>query len=201
MFYSTMIVPNLLGSGRKIAIRQSDRLHALAYWTSMEHHVALWGVNDFRFPRIETERFVSLCPEFTNDNRLVVSGYTGYTPVHVYEFGLTGDPLPILNHFEIGNANSRWGASCSLRSGVNGLVFCNYQDVSAVPPGNELHLDTYYRLPMKLPGSSGWAIQSFRFPGATPLFMPFQFAMCEGPDGLIWLFYTRDSNHCLIDWS
>lgn len=188
-----MIIYTGLGAaGQKIALRP-DGLHALPMAADTAR-LALWTKeSDFRKPQLPLA-LNSPCCELTDVNTAVVASpgpaSFGNGPIIFTEFGLSGDPLPILDQFNVGDRSSRWGASCKLRNG--GIVFVNSRDLDGF-----FHFDVTYRRfttpATPSPVASPWLKQYFSCPHNMGTMLPATLSMVDGPEGLVWLFFASDS--------
>jgi hypothetical protein len=117
--------------------------------------------------------------EFVDDKFIISSIGTSGGPVRYTE--LYVNTLAIRNSFTYGLSTSHNGASCQL---AGGALFAHLRDLSSI--------DVWFRrpfLPLPTPQPE-WVNITIPFP--FPLYA-FDMSMVKGPDGLAWLFITRDS--------
>jgi len=177
----TITTSGRCASGVKIA--SLNGLYAFPFINNGAVKVAIWGTRPLTTPALAMPTLSAPSCELTTDRIVVCSAADdGVGQVLLREFSID-NPSVVLSEYKFGGNGTNPGASCRLRSGK--IVFVNYQH-------NKLNEPTDSRFHITSKFGATWLTQQFNFPFAAS--MPSIFcAMVEGTDGLIWLFWTRDS--------
>jgi len=178
---------------KKIGYLPTSDLHAFVYQYDT-YRVALWGKNRTLGTPAIIMPFLSSEPscELLED-RIVVDTFNPYGsgPGVIREFDLA-NPMNMLAELNVGDANTRWGASC--RTGNGSLVFINWIKTTNTPGQTAFNkFIVSYRIAPPSP-YAGWTQVTLQFPTENG-FAPIEFAMtaAEGSDGLVWVFFCCDS--------
>lgn len=152
--------------------------------------MAKWGVDGnitqtpLNWPEAPTGGYV----QGLVDGRLIFGGLASASgPYRFGEFDLQTNALKKIS--EVGTTESQH-ATCTEIPGVGlaGVVFDKTTSESG-PPNIVFH--AFLRFVKD--GEPGWWSQRFEYPAHTGFGQAYHLTSCMGPDGLLWVFFTRDS--------
>lgn len=177
--------------------RRSDGLHALitgdsTQWPAITQGVFWKGTEAPIVSSIPIPDFMARSEsyvEWLGQNKLIVVD-SPQTSMRTTE--LSYPALAVTNQWTWGDAASRWGASWMTKEG--GVACCVWAEADKAV-NNQLWLDLSYRNP-DWPFIQPTWYQRFKLAGLVNHLnapVPHQLAMCQGTDGLLYVFCTRDS--------
>lgn len=187
-----MSFPGRLNSCRNISGNQKAG-YALVFWENNQLQLAKFGVEtEIATQPLEWENiqagFGWVFQGILRDR--LVFGATSRIggPVTVLEYA-NGDGSIVERH-TFGDASSVIGECVQLSNGgLAGVCFCDTR------PENRIRFDAFYRAPVAPFANykSQWFTMRFDFASNASTYWPYTVTAAEGPDGLFWVFFARDS--------